>query len=104
VYAVIESGGKQFRVAAGDVIEVEKLKHDQGSEVHIDRVLLVSSEQGVTVGAPLVEGARVRATVAEHFRGPKIVVFKMKPKKRYRRKMGHRQSLTRLKIEAIEVA
>ncbi len=104
MYAVIETGGKQYRVAAGDVIEVEKLRHDEGAEVEINRVLMVASDQGVTVGAPVVEGVTVRATVAEHFRGPKIVVFKMKPKKRYRRKAGHRQSLTRLKIEAIEVA
>lgn len=103
MYAVIETGGKQYRVAAGDVIEVEKLNHDAGAQIEIDRVLMVAGEQGVTIGTPIVAGAKVRATVADHFRGPKLVIFKFKPKKRYRRKTGHRQSLTRLKIESIEV-
>jgi large subunit ribosomal protein L21 len=104
VYAVIETGGKQYRVAAGDVIEVERLPDDAGAQIEIDRVLMVAGDEGISIGAPVVDGARVTATVAEHFRGPKIIVFKMKPKKRYRRKMGHRQEMTRLKIDAITTA
>lgn len=102
VYAVIETGGKQYRVAAGDVIEVERLKADAGEQVEIDRVLMIGGDEGVSIGAPVVDGAKVVATVSAHFRGPKIRVFKMKPKKRYRRTMGHRQELTRLKIDAIQ--
>jgi large subunit ribosomal protein L21 len=102
VYAVIETGGKQYRVAAGDMIEVERLPADKGEQVKIDRVLMVAGDTGIEIGAPVVDGATVLATVAEHLRGPKIVVFKMKAKKRYRRKTGHRQELTRLKIDAIE--
>ena len=102
VYAVIETGGKQYRVAAGDVIEVERLKAEAGEQVEIDRVLMLGGDEGISIGAPTVDGAKVVATVAAHFRGPKIRVFKMKPKKRYRRTMGHRQELTRLKIDTIQ--
>jgi len=101
VYAVIETGGKQYRVAAGDVIEVEKLPAEAGSQVEIDRVLMLAGDTGISLGTPIVPGARVVATITEHFRGPKIRIFKMKAKKRYRRRMGHRQSLTRLKIDSI---
>lgn len=104
MYAVIETGGKQYRVAAGDTIEVERLRVEKGDKVEIDRVLMVAGDTGISIGAPVVDGAKVVATVAEHLRGPKIVVFKMKAKKRYRRKTGHRQELTRLKIDAIETA
>jgi len=104
VYAVIETGGKQYRVAAGDTITVERLSADAGSQVEIDRVLMVSGDAGVTIGAPVVDGAAVVATVSEHFRGPKIRVFKFKPKKRYRRTQGHRQELTRLQIDEIRTA
>jgi large subunit ribosomal protein L21 len=104
VYAVIETGGKQYRVAAGDVIEVERLPAEAGEQVEIDRVLMVAGDEGISIGAPVVAGAKVVATVSEHLRGPKITVFKMKAKKRYRRKTGHRQELTRLKIDAIQTA
>lgn len=104
VYAVIETGGKQYRVAEGDTIEVERVPADEGATVEIDRVLMVAGDTGITIGAPVVDGARVVATVSEHLRGPKITVFKMKAKKRYRRKTGHRQELTRLKIDAIKTA
>ncbi len=104
MYAVIETGGKQYRVAAGDTITVERLSADAGSQVEIDRVLMVSGDAGVTIGAPVVDGAAVVATVSEHFRGPKIRVFKFKPKKRYRRTQGHRQELTRLQIDEIRTA
>lgn len=104
VYAVIETGGKQYRVAAGDTISVERLNAEAGTQVEIDRVLMVSGDAGITIGAPVVDGAAVVATVAEHYRGPKIRVFKFKPKKRYRRTMGHRQEMTRLKIDEIRTA
>src|SRR5690606_691170 len=104
VYAVIETGGKQYRVSEGDTIEVERLPAEQGETVEIDRVLMVAGDSGISIGAPVVDGAKVVATVAEHLRGPKIVVFKFKPKKRYRRKTGHRQELTRLTINSIQTA
>ena len=104
MYAVIETGGKQYRVAAGDTIAVERLAAEAGTQVEIDRVLMVSGDAGVTIGVPVVDGAAVVATVTQHFRGPKIRVFKFKPKKRYRRTMGHRQEMTRLTIEEIRTA
>lgn len=104
MYAVIETGGKQYRVAAGDTIDVERLPAEAGSQIEIDRVLMVAGDSGIDIGAPVVTGASVVATVAEHLRGPKIVVFKFKAKKRYRRKTGHRQEMTRLKIDAIRTA
>jgi large subunit ribosomal protein L21 len=104
VYAVIETGGKQYRVAAGDIIDVEKLTAEAGAQIQLDRVLMLAGDEGITIGTPLVPGATVTATIAEHLRGPKIRVFKMKAKKRYRRTMGHRQSITRIKIDAIQAA
>lgn len=104
MYAVIETGGKQYRVAAGDTIDIERLPDAAGSQVEIGRVLMVAGDEGITIGAPVVAGATVVATITEHLRGPKIVVFKFKPKKRYRRKTGHRQELTRLKIDSIRTA
>jgi large subunit ribosomal protein L21 len=98
---VVETGGKQYQVAVGQSIEVEKLDAQEGDEVALERVLLVSDEGRTTVGGPVVEGARVLATVAAQGRGKKITVFKFKPKKRYRRKLGHRQALTRLTIKEI---
>lgn len=103
MYAVIETGGRHYRVSVGDTISVEKVTAETGDQIEIDRVIMVSGDDGVSIGKPVVEGATVTATVREHFRGPKIVVFKMKPKKRYRRKTGHRQSLTRLTIDSIDV-
>lgn len=97
-YAVIKTGGKQYRVKAGDRILVERLPAEAGSEITIDEVLLVGGAGTTKVGAPLVAGAHVAARVEDHPRGEKIVVFKYKPKKRYRRRTGHRQSLTRLTI------
>ena len=102
VYAIVETGGKQYRVSEGDRIDVEKLEAEPGSQVELDRVLMVVSDSETKIGNPVVSGAKVVARVAAQFRGPKIRVFKMKPKKRYRRRIGHRQSLTRLVIEKIE--
>jgi large subunit ribosomal protein L21 len=100
-YAVIETGGKQYRVSVGDNLSVERLVVDAGSDVTIDRVLLLGGNGATRVGTPVVAGATVTARVDDHFRGEKIVVFKYKAKKRYRRRMGHRQSLTRLTVTGI---
>ena len=100
-YAVIETGGKQYRVSVGDSISVEKLNAEPGSEIVLDRVLLLGGAGPIRIGTPVVTGATVAARIDEQYRGEKIIVFKYKAKKRYRRKMGHRQSLTRLEITAI---
>ncbi len=102
-YAVIKTGGKQYTVSAGQIVEVEKLDVEPGSEIELSEVLMVSDEGAVKTGKPLVEGAKVTARVLAQDRDKKIVVFKYKPKKRYRRKTGHRQSITRLAIKEISV-
>jgi large subunit ribosomal protein L21 len=99
VYAIIETGSKQYRVAEGDVIQVEKLHVEEGKEITFDRVLMVSDGQEVKVGAPVIEGAQVTATVQGHGRGKKIIVYKHK--KNYHKKQGHRQDFTRLHIDKI---
>ncbi|MCC7106277.1 MAG: 50S ribosomal protein L21 [Chloroflexi bacterium] len=104
MYAVIESGGKQHKVRPGDTIDVERLEAEAGSSLTLDRVLLVADDDNVQVGTPLVAGATVAAEVVEQKRGPKIIVFKYKAKVRYRKKQGHRQSLTTLKITDIQGA
>jgi large subunit ribosomal protein L21 len=101
MYAVIKTGGKQYKVAKNDVILVEKLPGEAGAAVELDEVLLVGDDKGQTVGSPLVDGAHVAATVLEQTRGEKIIVFKKKRRKDYRRKAGHRQDLTALKITDI---
>ncbi len=103
VFAIVESGGKQYRVSEGEVIDVERLAVAEGDMVTLDRVLMVADGDQVRIGKPLVEGARVQARVVDHDRGPKILVFKYKPKIRYRVKSGHRQPFTRLRIEQILV-
>ena len=99
MYAVIETGSKQYRVAEGDVIEVESLPVEEGKEVELERVLMVSGDDGVKVGTPTIEGAKVTATVQGHGRGKKIIVYKHK--KNYHKKQGHRQNFTRLHIDKI---
>jgi large subunit ribosomal protein L21 len=101
MYAVVTSRGKQYRVAEGDVIEVPRLEAEEGSSVALDRVLLVSNGENVTVGSPEVSGAEVTATVKAHGRGKKIIVYKHF--KNYHRKRGHRQDFTRLQIDKISV-
>ena len=101
MYAVIETGGKQYRVNKGDVIKVEKLTVDVGQIVDFDRVLLAGEGSDVKVGNPLVDGASVSGTVVEQDRHRKIVVFKMKRRKGYRRKQGHRQDYTGVIIDKI---
>jgi large subunit ribosomal protein L21 len=103
VYAIVRSGGHQFRVAPGEIIEVERFDAEPGSQVELGDVLLVSGDNGVQVGNPFVGGAKVLATVLGQTRGKKLLVFKFKAKKRYRRKTGHRQNLTRLSIKEISV-
>ena len=101
MYAVIESGGKQYRVEEGATLQVEALDAEPGTAVTLDRVLLVADGENVTVGAPVVKGASVQATVVRHGRGKKVIVMKYRAKSRYRRKTGHRQHYTTLKIEDI---
>ena len=99
-YAVIETGGKQYRVQQGDVLDVELLKVEAGSSVEFD-VLAVSNCSELSIGTPVVSGAKVKASVVEDLRGKKIYSFKKKRRKGYRRKIGHRQDLTKIKVEEI---
>jgi large subunit ribosomal protein L21 len=101
MYAVVRTGGKQYNVRAGQSIDVEKLPYDVGEEIELDEVLLVAGDGQPQIGQPLVEGAKVRATVTRQSKGRKVVVFKYKNKNRYRRKLGHRQMYTRLRIDEI---
>ena len=101
MYAVISTGGKQYKVAANDVISVEKLPGEAGETIGFDDVLMVGEGAEATIGTPLVDGARVEATILEQGRGPKIIVFKKQRRKGHRRKKGHRQDLTVLRITDI---
>ena len=101
MYAVIETGGKQYRVQEGDVVFIEKLQVNEGDVVNFDKVLILSNEGNVNAGKPYVEGAKVEGTVIEQGKAKKIIVFKYKAKKNYRKKQGHRQPFTKVKIEKI---
>ena len=101
MYAIIESCGKQYKVAEGDVVFFEKLDAEEGKKVTFDNVILVSNEGKVQVGNPYVKGVKVEGKVISHGKGKKIIVFKMKPKKNYRRKQGHRQPYTKVEITKI---
>ena len=101
MYAVIKTGGKQYRVATGEKIKVEQLTADVGQEIVIDQVLAVGSGAGLTVGAPLVPGASVSVTVLAHGRHDKVRIFKMRRRKHYQRHAGHRQNYTELEIGAV---
>ncbi len=101
MYAIIETGGKQYKVAEGDTLFVEKLDVTEGENVTLDRVLGVAKEDGFVFGTPVIEGATVEAKVEKHSKNKKIIVFKYKPKKAYRKKQGHRQPYTKLLIEKI---
>lgn len=103
MFAVIETGGKQYRVSPGQTVEVELLPVAPGSAYEFDRVLLIATDDQTYVGQPVVEGATVSATVERQGRGPKIIVFKYKSKKRYRRKTGHRQNYTYLTIDKVSL-
>jgi large subunit ribosomal protein L21 len=100
-YAIIKTGGKQYRVSVGDTISVERLATEAGNDITLDEVLLIGGDGATKVGTPVVEGASVSARIDDHFRGEKLVIFKYKAKKRYRRRTGHRQEQTRLTITAI---
>lgn len=102
MYAVIKTGGKQYRVAEGDVLNVEKLNAEAGSEVVFDEVLTVVNDVDVKIGQPVVEGAKVTAKVVEQGKGEKILVFKYKAKSNYRKRQGHRQPFTKVEISKIE--
>ena len=104
MYAVVSSGGKQYRVEAGSELVVERLTADTGSTITFDRVLLVGDGEAVTIGTPTVDGASVSGTVLGEVLGPKLIVFKFKQKATYRRKNGHRQHLTRVRIDEINGA
>jgi len=100
MYAIIQTGGKQYKVQVGDEVLVEKLAVEPGAEVSFD-VLLVSDDAGVKVGKPVLEGVKANAKVIEHGKGQKVIVFKYKPKKNIRKKTGHRQPYTQVEIVAI---
>ena len=101
MYAIIETGGKQYRVQEGDVITVEKLDVKAGDKVELDKVLVLSDDNGLKVGTPYVEGAKVIAEAVENGKGKKVIIFKYKAKKDYRKKQGHRQPYTMIEIKSL---
>ena len=101
MYAVIKTGGKQYRVAEGDTLQVEKIAGKPGDAVTFDQVLLVGGTDSAKIGKPLVSGAKVKAEIVAHGRGEKIIVFKLKRRKNFRKKQGHRQPYTQVKITGI---
>ena len=101
MYAIIETGGKQYRVQEGDVITVEKLDVNAGDRVELDKVLVLSDDNGLKVGTPYVEGAKVIAEAVENGKGKKVIIFKYKAKKDYRKKQGHRQPYTMIEIKSL---
>lgn len=102
MYAVLETGSKQYRVAAGDTLEIERLPVEAGKDFTFDRVLMINADGKLTIGAPTVSGASVLADVVEHKRGVKVTTFKMKRRKGYHKTIGHRQELTVVKIKEIK--
>ena len=102
MYAVVNTGGKQYKVKAGDILRVEKIPGDVGSPVTFEKVLMVADGEEVTVGQPVLENTSVKGTIVEQGKAKKIIVFKYKRRKRFRRKQGHRQAFTAVKIESIE--
>ncbi|MEW5988516.1 MAG: 50S ribosomal protein L21 [Chloroflexota bacterium] len=103
MYAIVESGGRQYRAEEGHSFSVEKLPYEVGSQIELNNVLLIADGDQVVVGQPAVSGAIVKATVVEQYRGKKILVWKYTPKERYRRRQGHRQQYTRLRVDEIVV-
>ncbi|NLN86345.1 MAG: 50S ribosomal protein L21 [Syntrophomonadaceae bacterium] len=102
MYAVIQTGGKQYKVNEGDILKVEKLAGEAGDKLTLDQILILSDGNGLKIGSPLVSGATVTVEVIEQGRGKKITVYKYKRRKNYRRKQGHRQAFTKIKVEKIE--
>ena len=103
MYAVIKTGGKQYRVSSGEKLKVEQLAADVGSEITIDQVLMVADGDKVSIGKPLVEGASVKATVVNHGRGEKVRIFKMRRRKHSKKQQGHRQNYTEIQVGQISV-
>lgn len=103
MYAVIRTGGKQYKVAAGGTLKVETLPVDVGSEILINDVLMVADGDQIKVGAPVLEGVSVKATVLSHGRGEKVMIYKMRRRKHYRKTQGHRQNYTEIRIDGISV-
>ncbi|MDT8304562.1 MAG: 50S ribosomal protein L21 [Anaerolineae bacterium] len=103
MYAIVESGGRQYRAEVGHLFSVEKLPHEVGEQIVLDNVLLLADGDDIQVGQPTVSGASVKVTVVEQYKGKKIFVWKYRPRKRYRRRQGHRQQYTRLRIDEINV-
>jgi large subunit ribosomal protein L21 len=101
MYAVIKTGGKQYRVAPGEKLKIEQIPADIGSEIVLDQILMVADGEAVTVGTPLVSGATVKATVVAHGRGDKVQIFKMRRRKHYQKHQGHRQNYTEIRIDGI---
>jgi large subunit ribosomal protein L21 len=101
MYAVIKTGGKQYRVAPGEKIKIEQIPADVGAQIVLDQVLMVSDGDAVTLGNPLVSGAKVSATVIAHGRGAKVKIFKLRRRKHYQRTQGHRQNYTEIRVDAI---
>jgi len=102
MYAVIETGGKQYRVAAGDKLRLEKIHAEEGAEVSFDKVILLGKDDGPVIGTPYVEGAAVTGKILEHGKGDKVIVFKYRRKKNYRKFRGHRQQYTLVQIDGIK--
>jgi large subunit ribosomal protein L21 len=102
MYAVVRTGGKQHRVEPGAAVRVEKLEGSVGDSVELGEVLLVGADDGAKIGTPLIAGAKVTGTITAQGRGPKITIFKMKRRKGYRRKAGHRQAYTEIRVDKIE--
>jgi large subunit ribosomal protein L21 len=100
-YAIVEDGGKQYKAVIGESIDVDKYPLGVGEELDMDRVLLISDGENVKVGKPFIQGAKIQATVVAQVKGPKIIVFRYKPKERIRSKTGHRQKYTRVRVDAI---
>lgn len=104
MYAVIKTGGKQYRVSAGDKLQIEQIAAEVGAEVVLDQVLMVVDGEQVSVGRPVLSGAAVKATVTGHGRGEKVEIFKMRRRKHYRKSQGHRQNFTEVRIDSISAA
>ncbi len=101
MFAILETGGKQYRVSPGAIVRIEKLQGERGDALVFDKVLALSDEEGVKVGSPYLEGTKVSGTIVRQGKARKILVFKYKPKTNYRRRMGHRQCFTEVRIESI---
>ena len=102
-YAIVEDGGKQYKAVVGQTIEVDHFSAEVGDELDLERVLLIVDDEGTSIGSPYIKGVKIQATVMAQIKAPKVIVFKYKPKKRYRVKQGHRQQYTRIRIDSIEM-